>query len=96
MVYLIHFNTPYKHARHYMGYTDDLAARLASHASGNGARLMEVITNAGIHWQLVRTWQGDRSVERQLKDRHNAPRLCPICNGKLEGLTLESVDEIAY
>lgn len=24
MVYLLHFSQPYKHARHYLGYADDL------------------------------------------------------------------------
>ncbi len=54
-VYLIHFDKPYRHARHYLGYTDDLDARLAAHANSNGARLMEVIVEAGITWQLART-----------------------------------------
>jgi predicted GIY-YIG superfamily endonuclease len=80
MVYLIHFNTPYKHARHYLGYASNLDARLTAHINGNGARLMEVIADAGIHWQLVRTWDGDRAAERKLKDQHNSPRLCPVCN----------------
>ncbi len=79
-VYLIHFDKPYRHARHYLGYTNDLDARLAAHASGNGARLMEVIANAGITWQLARTWVGERSLERRLKRQKNSPRLCPICN----------------
>jgi predicted GIY-YIG superfamily endonuclease len=85
-VYLIHFdrpigdlNNPRGQARHYLGYTDDLNARLEAHRQGNGARLMEVVTEAGISWTLARTWQGDRTLERKLKDRHNAPKLCPIC-----------------
>lgn len=30
-IYLLHFSKPYKHARHYIGYTDDLDKRLARH-----------------------------------------------------------------
>jgi predicted GIY-YIG superfamily endonuclease len=82
MVYLLHFNQPYKHARHYLGSADDLDARLERHRAGNGARLIEVITQAGIGFTLARTWEGGRKEERKLKDQHNSPRLCPICNPK--------------
>ncbi|MBN1886459.1 MAG: hypothetical protein JW850_00650 [Thermoflexales bacterium] len=80
MVYLLHFNKPYRHARHYLGSADNLDARLARHASGNGARLVEVVSQAGITWQLARTWQGGRELERALKRRKNTPTLCPLCN----------------
>ncbi|MCI0390329.1 MAG: endonuclease [Acidobacteria bacterium] len=78
--YLIHFDQAYKQARHYMGFTDDLEARLERHRAGNGARLMEVITAAGITWRVARTWQGDRKLERRLKRRKSAPTFCPICS----------------
>jgi len=80
MIYLLHFQKPYKHARHYIGYTDDLKTRLARHRAGNGARLIQVINQAGIDWRLVRLWKGSRTDERRLKNIKNAPRLCPICN----------------
>jgi predicted GIY-YIG superfamily endonuclease len=79
-IYLIHFDTPYKHARHYTGWTTDLDARLQAHREGRGSRLMEVITKAGITWRLVRTWLGGRDRERAIKNRHEAPRLCPECS----------------
>jgi predicted GIY-YIG superfamily endonuclease len=78
--YLIHFDTPYKHAKHYTGSTTDLARRVAEHRAGRGARLMEVITDAGIDWDVVRTWEGTRTLERAIKDLHAAPRLCPECS----------------
>jgi predicted GIY-YIG superfamily endonuclease len=81
-IYLIHFATAYKQARHYLGSTDDLAERIERHRAGNGARLMEVITTAGIQWEVVRTWKGSRKDERKLKNQHNTPRLCPVCNPK--------------
>jgi predicted GIY-YIG superfamily endonuclease len=82
VVYLIHFNEAFKHARHYLGYAEDLDARLERHRSGDGARLLAVLKSAGIAWRCVRTWQGDRKLERQLKNRHNAPKLCAICSGE--------------
>lgn len=78
-VYLLHFDRPYHHARHYMGWTTNLDSRLSSHANGSGARLMEVLRTAGITFTLARTWVGDRNFERTLKNRKCAPRLCPIC-----------------
>ncbi len=77
--YLLHFDAPYRHARHYLGSTSDLEARLAEHAAGRGARLLEVITAAGISWELARTWPGGRVDERRLKRQKSAPRLCPVC-----------------
>jgi predicted GIY-YIG superfamily endonuclease len=35
--YLLHFSEAYKPARHYVGFTQDLTARLESHMKGTGA-----------------------------------------------------------
>jgi hypothetical protein len=92
-VYLIHFDVPLGdlsnprgRAQHYLGYTDDLAARLEAHAGGNGSAIMAAVSEAGIVWRLVRTWDGDRALERQLKRQHNAPRLCPLCRMGRQGV----------
>jgi predicted GIY-YIG superfamily endonuclease len=85
VVYLIHFDQPYYHARHYLGTTNDLEHRLRQHASGRsagGARLMEVVTQAGISWRVVCTWAGGREEERRLKAWCNSCRLCPICKAE--------------
>jgi predicted GIY-YIG superfamily endonuclease len=81
-VYLLHFERPYRHARHYTGWTRDLDARLKLHQRGAGARLLEVVAGAGISWTLARTWEGDRTRERQLKRQGGASRRCPICQAK--------------
>jgi len=81
IVYLIHFNEPLHHARHYMGWTTNLIERLHAHETGNGSRIMEVISDKEITWQLVRTWPGGRVLERQFKRQKHNPRFCPICNG---------------
>ncbi len=78
-VYLLHFAHRYRHARHYLGYAEHLEQRLARHRAGTGARLLEVISEAGIDWRLARTWSGSRTLERRLKGWHSGVRLCPIC-----------------
>jgi predicted GIY-YIG superfamily endonuclease len=81
MIYLIHFDTPFRHARHYIGYTVDLEARIDLHRRGQGARLLQVVSLAGISWQVVRTWpEGTRVMERRFKRRKSARLLCPLCN----------------
>lgn len=82
-VYLLHFSEPYKHAKHYIGWAKDLTARLERHSAGTGARLIEVIQEAGIEWTLARTWEGvDRNFERAKKRRGGASRMCPLCGIK--------------
>lgn len=79
VVYLLHFDRAYKHARHYTGWTSDLPARLEEHAAGHGARLLAVLAAHGITWQLARTWTGTRGRERRLKIQGGASRRCPLC-----------------
>lgn len=81
-VYLLHFSEPYKHARHYLGWTNDLPKRLREHMNGKRANcvLTYVIKNAGIEHQVVRTWAGPITLEKALKKRKNNRLLCPICN----------------
>jgi predicted GIY-YIG superfamily endonuclease len=85
IIYLVHFDRPIGDlinprgfAAHYTGWTLDLPARLVDHAAGRGARLMQVVGEAGISWQLARIWTGTRARERSLKQR-GATRRCPVC-----------------
>ena len=78
-VYLLHFERPFRHARHYLGSALHLDVRLAEHARGGGSRLLAHVVEAGIGWQLARTWHGGRQRERQLKRQGGHGRLCPIC-----------------
>jgi len=79
VVYLLHFTRPYQHARHYTGFTEDLLPRLDHHARGDGARLMNVISRAGIGFILIRTCEGTRATERAIKRHGGAVRYCPLC-----------------
>jgi predicted GIY-YIG superfamily endonuclease len=78
-VYLYHFDRPFAHARHYIGWTVDLVARDKLHQAGKGARLLAVLHRAGIGFTIVRTWPGDKKLERAIKKRRCAPQLCPVC-----------------
>ena len=92
-VYLLHFDEWYRPypdapacscAGHYTGFAPGgprgLSRRLAKHGTAEGARLMLVITRAGIGWQVARIWwPGTRSLERRLKLQGGASRRCPLC-----------------
>jgi predicted GIY-YIG superfamily endonuclease len=85
-VYLIHFEERYRHAGHYLGYSSNLEERIRAHRAGRGARLMEVVNEAGIPWWVVRVWRhGGYDLEQALKRWHNAPKLCPVCNPCVAG-----------
>lgn len=80
-LYLLHFDVPYKHARHYLGYAGHgVRRRLKEHAAGRGARLTAVVRAAGIGWLCVRVWKGTRSDERRLKRWNGLGQLCPVCS----------------
>jgi len=86
MVYLIHFDTPLKHASHYLGYTPNAVTfitRIKNHKAGRGAKILAACNAAGITWNVVRTWpDADRDYERKLKKCYNLPCYCPICKKK--------------
>jgi hypothetical protein len=81
-VYLLHFDRPLSHARHYLGFAEDggLEDRLERHRSGRGSKLMAAVVQAQIGFSLVRTWAGNRDFERRLKKRKCAGRICPVCS----------------
>ena len=82
LIYLLHFERSYHHARHYLGYTDDLEARVAAHRAGHGSPLVAAAVRDGIEFCVAATWPGDRTEERRLHRYRNSPRrLCPICRG---------------
>jgi predicted GIY-YIG superfamily endonuclease len=81
-IYLLHFSQPYQHARHYTGWTLNLADRLASHENGHGSRLLAVARAAGIGFTLARTTTGTRHTERAIKNAGGQVRYCPLCTPK--------------
>lgn len=103
MLYLVHFDRPFRHARHYLGYTfengDDahaaVAKRLDRHRRGHGSRLLRHVADAGIGFTVVRVWPGlGRDAERRLKRSGHGPRHCPVCNPRqAHHLYVEDIDE---
>lgn len=86
-VYLIHFDQPLAHARHYIGWTvrESPLQRLRHHRRSHGARLLAVLNHLGIGYHVVRTWKRvDRAFERRLKNRKDATSLCPCCRPDLK------------
>ena len=89
MIYMLELSQPVgseKHsARHYIGYTDDVVSRLNQHLSGCGAKMIRhAVINLGLGVRLVGVIEGDRSLERKLKNRKNNSRLVGIFENKNE------------
>jgi len=91
-VYLLHFAQPIspRHTcQHYIGWAEFWPDRIAIQRAGNGdaARLCQVAKERGIDFVVARIWpDGNRALERQLKNRHGAARFCPVCRGQMEVL----------
>lgn len=87
-VYTVHFKTPLAHGDqaptlHYTGMASDVDARLARHRRGDGSRLMAVVAERGISWELAQlipceSYSEAHALEARLK-KHSASRRCPVC-----------------
>lgn len=81
-VYLLHFERPISQAhttRHYLGFAKNLDKRIRQHREGKGSRLCAVAKERSIGFEVAQVWEGDRTLERQLKSRKNVLRFCPVC-----------------
>jgi hypothetical protein len=101
LVYQVHFDQPIgdtsnprSFASHYTGWTLNLPSRLGEHAAGRGARLMQVVAEQHIGWQVTRLWAGSRGRERSLKRQGGAARRCPVCRLAAAGAAVLPTDQI--
>lgn len=79
-VYLVHAARPLHGKRHYLGFTENVAARVKRHKAGRGTPLLGAMTKRGISWRVVRTWRKrDGYFEQDLKRRFTLEQLCPVC-----------------
>lgn len=86
VVYLLHFDRPLHHARHYLGTTSrGLGQRLVEHIGGHrtGSKLVAAVVARGIAVRVVRVWGGGYGLERRLKRRKKSRQLCPICRAAM-------------
>lgn len=84
-LYLLHFDPPYLHAGHYLGFSGEISARLEQHAScgAKASPLVRAALDAGAAVSLVRVWLGgSRVLERRLKRGGGLSRHCPICRAR--------------
>lgn len=79
-VYLLHFTRPVAHATHYIGWSENVPARIEQHLDGRGSPLVAAAIEGGGDVQVAQLWPGaNRAFERQLKNRRNARGICPVC-----------------
>lgn len=86
-LYLIHFGGGHlgtsgrNSARHYLGFAPDgqVAARVAEHQRGTGAKITAAAVARGLTLELAATLPGDRTRERQLKRNGHLAQRCPLC-----------------
>lgn len=81
-LYLLHLEPRYLHAGRYLGYSADIARRIAQHraAGWRSSPLVRAAIGAGSAVVLAATWPGeDRTTERRLKRQGGLSRHCPIC-----------------
>ncbi len=89
-VYLLHLDPPFKHARHYIGFTRmTMDERMRRHHGRHGARLLRAQLAAGGTWRVAQVWpQVQRQWELTLKRRGGGARCCPICKAARSSGTL--------
>lgn len=83
-LYVIHFDTKYKHAGHYTGIAINPTERFEAHCKGRGARLTEIAAGNNINMRIsiLKSFNGFSKAHKEEKRHKNlggARRYCPIC-----------------
>jgi len=79
VIYLLHFDQPYKHAKHYTGWTEDLLHRLDRHAAGNGARLSRSSGKPGSASPWSASAKAPARPNAPSRTPEALPGTCPAC-----------------
>ncbi len=77
----------HRHARHYIGFVDEhaargahaITARMQLHRASRGSAFLRAANERGIQWHLMAVYPGGRTDERKLKEQRNSARHCWLC-----------------
>jgi len=78
---MLHFSDFLAHARHYIGRSKALGARLRRHQQGRGSAITRAAVAHGLALEFGFVMMGCRHDEKMLKRMKNASRYCLICRG---------------
>jgi hypothetical protein len=81
-VYVLHFDPPFKHARHYVGWTieENADRRISEHLDLRGSPLVAAAVRAGSAVSVVAVFPGaGKDYERYVKRRKCTTRFCHLC-----------------
>jgi len=85
-LFLLHFEPPYKHARHYLGYAvgtgrgSSYAKAIARGTAIGPHELVMAAQWAGCTITVADVFEGaGRAVQRTMRASHHLHRFCPIC-----------------
>ena len=79
VIYLLHFDQPYRHAKHYTGWTEDLLDRLDRHAAGAAPAWSRSSGKPGSASPWSASAKAPARTERAIKNAGGAARYCPAC-----------------
>lgn len=90
-IYVLHIDPPYRHARHYTGWTPerDPSRRISDHIErrANGSPLVRAALDAGCTVTVAHIWPRlGRDFERWLKTRRDHSKWCRLCGQNLRPL----------
>lgn len=82
MVYLLHFDRPYRHARHFMGAvagSPSPSELLAIVERQNHIPILRAAIAAGVSFIVARTWDVDELRAACGYGHGGRARICPVC-----------------
>jgi hypothetical protein len=83
MVYLLHFDRPYRHVSHFLTVAPPSSLTPGARVPDSAilhSPLLAAATADGIAIVVARAWCGSGRTRQQLAAHKNAKRFCAICN----------------